>query len=312
MSHEFELIAKHFAPLGSIGEPSRFLVGQGDDCAVVHPDPRPMAFTIDTQVSGRHFFDNDSPENIASRGFNAALSDLAAMAATPAFFTLALSLPDTCDDAWLTIYAQTLSKLAQAWQIPLIGGDTTASPTLVQTFQMHGYLDQAPLTRSGAQIDDWVIVTGTLGDAAAALSLITQGNQPPPSLYQAFYSPEPQIQIAKAIAPWATACIDISDGLLADLGHICARSGCGAVVFANDVPLSVDFIATIDAAQQLPLALSGGDDYQLCFTLPPQHWEKVSQLPVSRIGKITNTSGVQAFDAQGRAISLAKSGYQHR
>ena len=312
MSHEFELIAKHFAPLGTIGEPSRFLVGQGDDCAVVRSDPRPMAFSIDTQVSGRHFFDNDSPQNIASRGFNAALSDLAAMAATPAFFTLALSLPDQCDDAWLTQYAQTLSRLAQTWQIPLIGGDTTASPTLVQTFQMHGYLDQAPLTRSGAKIDDWVVVTGTLGDAAAALSLIEQGQQPATALYQAFYNPEPQIHIAKAIAPWATACIDISDGLLADLGHICTSSGCGAAVYAKDVPLSVDFIAAIAQAQQVPMALTGGDDYQLCFTLPQQHWSQVSHLPVTRVGKITRTGGVQAFDAHDQIISLAKSGYQHR
>jgi len=312
MSHEFELIAKHFAPLGAIGDPNRFLVGQGDDCAVVNPDTRPMAFSIDTQVSGVHFFDNDTPEHIASRGFNSALSDLAAMAATPAFFTLALSLPKHCDDDWIAAYAMTLAKLAHQWQIPLIGGDTTTSPTLVQTFQVHGYVDQAPLTRSGAHLGDWVVVTGTLGDAAAALQCIEQGKIPADPLHRAFYFPEPQIAIAKAIAPFATACIDISDGLLADLGHLCHASGLGAQINAPSLPLSAEFMATVAPDNQLTTALTGGDDYQLCFTLPPQHWSQIAHLPLTPIGKITEQAGVTVLNANDQPIPMAKSGYQHR
>ncbi len=312
MSHEFELIARHFAPLGAIGDPNRFLIGQGDDCAVVNPDPRPMAFSIDTQVSGRHFFADTAPEYIAARGLGAALSDLAAMGATPAFFTLALSLPDNLDDDWLARYAQTLEAIARTWSIPLIGGDTTASPLLVQSFQVHGYLDQAPMTRSGAREGDLVAVSGNLGDAAAAVSILASGKQPSSTLAQAFQQPKPQITLGKAIAPWATACIDISDGLVADLGHICENSQCGAEIQLDQLPLSQAFRDAIPLAEQMALAAAGGDDYQLCFTLPPEHLQQIAHLPVTIIGKIVQGQGVICKDRDGRTVTLAKSGYQHR
>lgn len=313
MSTEFELIEKYFHPLSKIGNSNIFAIGQGDDCAVVKPDSRPMAFSIDTQVSDIHFYADMPAKFIAARGLGAALSDLAAMGAEPAFFTLALSLPDYLDDTWIEAYANGLSEVATQWSIPLIGGDTTKSVSLIQTFQVHGYLNQPAMVRSGAKTDDIIAVTGKLGDAAAAVELTKEGSVVDSRLMSIYQHPQPRLDISPKLALWATSCIDISDGLLADLGHICEQSHCGAEISLGKIPTSEAFKDNIKSAtKRIELSTAGGDDYQLCFTIPKSDWHKIESLDVTAIGTITSTSEIICFDSFGSPVKLNKSGFQHR
>jgi len=315
MSNEFETISKFFKPIEKYGDQKQFIVGQGDDCAVIRPSTYPLAISIDTQVESIHFFSDMEPGAIAHRGLCSALSDLAAMGAEPAFFTLALSIPKHINDTWLAAYSRQLANLANQYGISLIGGDTTSSPTLVQTFQVHGYLYQKPLTRSEAKPGDLIVVTGTLGDAALAVKKISEQQEVHPDLLSAYNAPLPRFDISRIIANKASACIDISDGLIADLGHICEQSQCGANLYLDQLPLSAAFKnekMTSNLSYQFSAA--GGDDYQLCFTIAEAEWETLPKqaIPLTVVGQITSDTQVNCYDKYGNPIQLQQTGFQHR
>lgn len=311
---EFELIDRYFKRKVS----SRFAVGLGDDCAVMDVDEgQQIVFSIDSLVPGVHFFSDDPSELIASRALCVSLSDLAAMGAKPQCFTLALSMPEL-DEKWLDGFSRGLFRIADKYHCELIGGDTVCGPLLVSV-QVHGTLPRGTaLTRSGANVGDIVCVSGTLGDGAAALSILQHkggiSNQHYRYLRERYYQPQPRFDISIAIRDFASAAIDISDGFIADLGHICRASGLGARIDLDNIPLS-EALRAIDIERQAQRwSLFGGDDYQICFTVSPQKYEElISQndsIDVRVVGELIDGSGVSC-GATGASLSSGFDGYQH-
>ncbi len=319
---EFQLIKQYFTAL----TPSRddVLLGIGDDCALLQaPAGKAVAVSIDTLVSGKHFSENTSAYDLGHKSLAVGLSDLAAMGATPAWFTLALTLPDV-DVAWLQDFSRGLAALAGEHGIQLVGGDTTSGPLSI-SIQVHGFTDaDKALKRSGAQSGDMIYVTGTLGDAGAGLAL-DKGDADLAShlnaadrtyLLQRLNKPTPRVDFGEALATIATAAIDISDGLLADLGHILEQSGnLGARIDLARLPLSPALQKVpIDQAQQL--ALAAGDDYELCFTASPVEFERLQKdfaENCTRIGIVDSQAGIYRIDDKGNlvVITTEKAGYEH-
>ncbi len=301
---EFSLIYRYFSALGR-GEAVDLSVG--DDCAILHLGPgERLATSVDTMVEGVHFPEDSFPEDIGYRVVAAAASDLAAMGARPIGMTLALTLPQA-DELWLHAFSEGLAAAANDCQLPLVGGDTTRGPLTI-TIQVLGALppDQA-LLRSGAGPGDGVYVSGCLGDAAAALACLSGEWRPAPAhldyLLDRFNRPRARIDLGRGLLGVASAAIDISDGLLADAGHIAAASGVRLHIEPGLLPLSPALLSHPDAEQALRWALTGGDDYELCFCLPAGR-----QAPAgcTRIGQVERGSGVDCGLDLGRS-----SGYQH-
>ena len=287
---EFSLIARYFSALGA--GPAVEL-GVGDDCAILALQAgERLATSVDTVVEDVHFPADSLPEDVAYRAVAAAASDLAAMGARPLGMTLALTLP-AADELWLHSFSQGLAAAASDLSLPLVGGDTTRGPLTI-TVQVLGALPPGlALTRGGAQPGDGLYVSGTLGDAAAGLAVL-QGRYRPgldaaEYLEQRFFRPTPRLALGATLLNTATAAIDLSDGLLADAGHIAAASGVQLHIDAQALPLSSALQAHPDRAQVLAWALAGGDDYELCFCLPA-----AVQPPAgcSRIGQVTVGEGV--------------------
>lgn len=319
---EFELIEQFFrqpgAGLAAESENGRILLGIGDDCAVVEvAADRKLLMSIDTLVEGVHFLPGCDPDVLGWRSLAVNISDLAAMGADPWCFTLALTLP-RADAFWLAGYSRGLFRLAQRYGMQLIGGDTTRGP-LTLTLQVQGTIAGSPLTRSGAKPGDLVLVSGTLGDAAAALRFLDLPREaysaPQQFLRRRYEYPEPRVAIGQKLRGLATAAIDVSDGLLADLGHICQRSGVGAWIDPTRLPLSRAIQSELPEDDALQCALEGGDDYELCFTLPPeklrhvQSW--VEERLVTVIGEITPEPGLRLRDSAGRLQEVQNRGYRH-
>lgn len=311
---EFQLIERFFKPLGAVKHP--FLVqGNGDDCAVIKPPPgKTLCFSIDTQLEGVHFPKAAPPERLAQRALAAAMSDLAAMGAVPAFFTLALTLPDI-NESWLESFCEGLRVLVNEYQFPLVGGDTTKGPLTI-SIQVHGWLDQPPLLRSGAREGDIVGVSGTLGDAGAALAFLDRAVQGLSAderyLLDRYYSPSPRIHIGQALMPLASACIDISDGLLAEAGHIAESSSVAIYLDSARLPLSPALVNLIEAQRAQKLALSAGDDYELLFTLSPDRWDQlVSAVPSIRLSRIGSVQRGEGVFLDGKKIETSSGGYCH-
>ncbi len=266
---EFTLIRRYFTPSVL---PPQIVAGVGDDCALLAvPAGCELAISVDTQVCGVHFHADANPALIASRALRCAASDLAAMGASPLGFTLALTLP-AADETWLAAFSRGLAETADALQCPLMGGDTTRGPLCISV-QVHGAVPVGQaLRRSGARAGDAVWVSGTLGDGAAALALLEQRLSVSPEadvfLRQRFYQPEIDFAIGVKLRGVATACIDVSDGLLADLGHIATASGLAARIRRANLPVSPLWQDCVAAEQAYQWALTGGDDYRLCFTAP--------------------------------------------
>ena len=328
---EFEIIRRYFSAIGDANissETGSVALGIGDDCALLNvPAGQQLALSIDTLLADRHFPANANPFDIGQRALAVSISDLAAMGAKPLAFTLALSLPEV-DAVWLQGFSQGLAQAAQCYAIPLIGGDTTCGPLSI-TVQVHGTVaNDKSMLRSAAQPGDSIFVSGFLGDAAAALAVI-QGrlavdDEQQAYLLQRFYQPQARLNLGQAIAPLAHAAIDVSDGLLADLGHIVsASSGRGASLVAElqlaNIPVSPVLSAVVTESQALNYALSGGDDYELCFTVPQKNKQgiidvaKRLSLPLAEIGRVvaSESSGVRCFDVQGNTVGIAQQGYQH-
>lgn len=317
---EFSLINQFFTDL----TPPRddVFLGTGDDCALLNPSPNQMiAVSIDTLIEGVHFFADVNPIHLGHKALAVNLSDLAAMGATPAWFTLALSLPKF-DQAWLAEFSNGLGLLAKQHNIQLVGGDTTRGPLTI-SIQVHGHVAaEKSLLRSAAKVGDWICVTGTLGDAAAALQLklgtlqadtLTEADMA--FLIDRLEKPTPRNTIGLALAGEAHAAIDISDGLLADLQHILAASDVGGCLDLTKLPFS-------SAMQKLPvhtaqnLALTGGDDYELCFTAAAETALMLSeQFPgmIQPIGEIIEQTGLfyQNTTGEKTAFESIKAGYDH-
>jgi thiamine-monophosphate kinase len=310
---EFELIRRHFH--GATGPRDDVILGIGDDCALLGCRPgQSLAVSMDTLVAGRHFLPNDPAEAVGHKALAVNLSDLAAMGAEPAWATLALTLPES-DDAWVAGFMTGFSRLAAEHGVQLVGGDTTAGPLSI-TCQVHGWVDpQAALRRSGARAGDRLFVSGTLGDAALALRHRLAGDAPC-GLEGRLDRPEPRVALGRLLAGYATAAIDISDGLLADLRHVCDASGSGARIELARLPLSPAVIAECGGADwRLPLA--GGDDYELLFAVPA---ERVDELvgecskagnAIHPIGEFTASPGVTLVYPDGRETQEGPDGFDH-
>lgn len=293
---EFELIRQYFQPLAESTRHNQLILGPGDDCAIQRIEPgQDLVFSVDTLVEGVHFPRHYSPEHLGWRSLAVAASDLAAMGASPACFTLALTLP-AVDSQWLEGFAAGLAKAASAFGLALAGGDTTRGP-MALSIQVHGTVCRGKaLCRSGARPGDLVCVSGTLGAAGAALDFLDTAA--PDDLQQAilsrYHHPQPRLALGQALVCHASAAIDISDGLLADLGHILQASGVGARIEPASLPI-MDELVALKGAEATDLALTAGDDYELCVTLAPGAFQQLlpgvrQQLTV--IGLITKEPGI--------------------
>jgi len=324
--HEFNLIALIRDRCAVAREDVR--LGIGDDAALLAvPAGQILAVSTDSLVAGVHFPLSTRAFDIGWKSLAVNLSDLAAMGATPAWATLALILPDA-DAQWVGQFAYGFAALAGEFKLALVGGDTTQGPLSI-TVTVHGFVpDGAALLRSSARIGDGVYVTGTLGDAAAGLRCIDQDKNisaPPRSaspaacatLIERLDRPTPRVAQGLALRGRASACIDISDGLVADLGHICAASGVGAEVDVESLPASSALFGLFDASTRHALQLSGGDDYELCFTAgDPEASSLLGDLARSgcgatRIGRIVAGRGVTTRDASGNPVVVMQPGWEH-
>ena len=284
-------------------------LGPGDDGALLRPPPgMVLVQTIDTCLEGVHFPSGMSAADIGWRSLAVNLSDLAAMGAEPAWGLLSLTLPHA-DQEWLDSFAQGVGALATACGMDLVGGDLVRGPLAV-SFALTGFVPEAQaLRRSGARAGDEIWVTGVLGGGAAGFAAWQRGER---TALEAFLRPQPRLVEAKDLRDLATAAIDVSDGLLQDLGHVLAASGVGAVLDLDSLPLHPG----LSGDDGLAMALRGGDDYQLCFTLPPARrtdlMARMDGWPAraTRIGAIHAASGLE-LRRDGRAVSLPDRGWDH-
>ena len=285
-------------------------LGIGDDAALVAPRPgEQLAIASDTLVAGVHFPEDTAAADLGWKALAVNLSDLAAMGAEPAYATLALTVPAP-DPAWVGDFARGFAALARLHRVALVGGDTTRGPLSV-TVTVHGYVPaELALKRSGARIGDLVCVTGTLGDAAAALALGARG-----ALRERLDRPTPRVEAGLALRGLASAAIDVSDGLLADLGRLCTASGIGAAL-GDDPPVSPALRAACDPSAAKLHAWTGGDDCELCFTLPMMQLGAATAalreiVAFRSIGRIVAGEGVVVRDLAGRDVTPARRGYEH-
>ncbi len=320
MPGEFQLIQQFFQREQAEQPAEGVLLGIGDDCALLQvPEGKQLAVSVDSLVSGVHFPADADAELIAQRALRTNLSDLAAMGADPLWFTLALTLPEASED-WLRSFSRGLFACAREYKIALIGGDTTSGPLSITIQVMGAVAPGAALRRDGANIGDFVLVTHNLGDGAAALALIQNRiacDEPSANyLRDRFYRPTPRLQESALIRELVTAALDISDGLVADLQHICDASDVGAVIDVENLPLSPALQALNNQPQVLEWALSGGDDYELCFTVAPEKMADIAmliaqgKLSATVIGEIIPGNKV-ICEFEGEPFELARTGYQH-
>jgi thiamine-monophosphate kinase len=296
---EFELIRRHFTGLGAVRGDVRLSVG--DDAAVVTPRVgAELVLALDTIVAGVHFPADTSGRFIGHRSLAVNLSDLAAMGAEPAWALLGLTLP-AADESWLAEFAGGFDQLARRFGVALVGGDTTRGP-LAATVTVGGWVPSGTaLTRSGARPGDELWISGTPGDAGAGLAILQSrlaaGGAAREELLRRFLLPEPRVSLGLALRGIASACIDISDGLAGDLAKLCRASGVGARLDCPRLPRSRQLIEAAGEQASMRYALSGGDDYELLFTAPAASGSRIENLerltPVSRIGEITATPGMQ-------------------
>lgn len=322
---EFDLIARIRRRIAARDDVA---LGIGDDCALLAPPPgMQLAVTMDTLNAGVHFPADTAPADIGWKALAVNLSDLAAMGATPAWATLALTLPDA-NRAFAEHFASGFAELAEQHALALIGGDTTRGP-LTASVTAFGFVPiGTALRRDGARVGDAVLVTGTMGDAAAGLGCVGEQERDTAIVASAPESarialrarldrPQPRIAVGERLRGRASACIDVSDGLVADLGHIAAASGVGIEIELARVPASEAFRAAVAADRQSTLQLAGGDDYELAFTIAEADVEAVlaalraSGLPTTRIGRVVRGSGVRVLDRDGNPMDLPRRGWEH-
>lgn len=344
---EFELIRRYFSTAWQRTPVPELCLGPGDDAAILQMSPADqLLVSVDTLNEGVHFLAESPPDRLAQRCLRVNISDLAAMGGEPVGFTLALSLPRV-DGEWLTAFSEGLAAAAMDAKCPLIGGDTTQGPLSI-TIQVLGKVPAGQaIRRDGARLGDKVYVTGTLGDAAAALSVMKEkalsvevvkaqgrlSGQDIDALLRAFYEPEMRVQAAIKLRALATAGLDLSDGLISDLQHILTASSESMAVVAGKVSKEPVLAALINVSklpmspafkracpgwvEQINLAVSGGDDYQLCVTIPPDEVQQAESLmaelsvPFTCIGEVIAGEGIVFEDEHGEKLLLTGKGYQH-
>ncbi|MCP1630676.1 thiamine-monophosphate kinase [Citrobacter amalonaticus] len=298
---EFSLIARYFDRVRS----SRLDVetGIGDDCALLNiPDKQTLAISTDTLVAGNHFLTDIDPADLAYKALAVNLSDLAAMGADPAWLTLAITLPEV-DEPWLEAFSDSLFECLNYYGMQLIGGDTTRGP-LSMTLGIHGFVPAGrALKRAGAKPGDWIYVTGTPGDSAAGLAILQNRLQVADAtdreyLLKRHLRPTPRILQGQALRDLASAAIDLSDGLISDLGHIVKASACGARVDLNALPWSDAMTRHVEPEQALRWALSGGEDYELCFTVPELN-RGALEVAMGQLGVAFTCIGQMSADVEG-------------
>lgn len=338
MSAEFDLIAAIRARAAALAHVRADVVlGIGDDAALLQPPPgRQLVAATDTLNRSVHFAEDAAAGDIGWKSLAVNLSDLAAMGAEPAWCTLSLSLPDGdpgARAAFVEGFADGFLELAARHRVALVGGDTTRGPLSVCVTAL-GFVEPGwALRRDAARVDDEIWVTGTLGDAGAALALDgidgyrdfevrrieRAGDDAAGSahLYRRLSRPQPRVAAGRAVRGLARAGIDVSDGLLADLGHVCAASGVGATLDAAALPASPALAAACDADARRALQLGGGDDYELCFTAPARQRDAIARAlaaaatPATVIGRIQAEAGVRVRLPDGTAWTPPRRGYQH-
>ena len=314
---EFELIERYFAAIGV--DRDDVIVSVGDDAALLAPHrDRCLALSVDTLIAGVHFPLDAPVEDVGYKSLAVNLSDLAAMAAEPAWLLLALTLPQA-DPDWLGRFAAGLATLANASGMTLVGGDVSRGRTVTVTIQVAGYVDR-PLRRDGARRGDGLYVSGTLGDAALGLKLWQEQSRRGADvrfLIERLHRPTPRIALARSLADLAHAAIDISDGLLADAAHIAKRSNVAMRIEPHRLPLSEAMRRVVPAPRALEFALSGGDDYELCLSLPLERereaMARAEKLGVSltRIGRVVEGNGIRLVSATGEITPYEHTGYSH-
>lgn len=314
MPSEFDLIARHFT------RPSRSAVlGVGDDAALLRPAPgMELAVSADMLVAGTHFFPDTDPEALGHKTLAVNLSDMAAMGATPRWALLSLALPNA-DEAWLSAFARGFLGLAEAHGVELVGGDTTRGPLNLSVTILGEVEAGRALRRDAAKPGDDIWVSGELGGAALGLRHLRGEASLDPDAARAcllrLHRPQPRLALGRALVGVAHAAIDISDGLLADLGHILERSRVGAELHLPAIPAAPALAG--HAGCILDCALSGGDDYELCFTAPSSLRQAVIKAGTKagtrlcHIGAITDTTGLRILAQEGRTVDIDMRGYDH-
>jgi len=313
--NEFGLINEYFKR--SRRDLDNVLVGIGDDAAVLRATAnQDLVVSIDTLITGVHFPENTSAYDIGWKALAVNLSDMAAMGAQPAWFTLALTLPEP-SRPWLEAFSHGLFSLADQYNLSLVGGDTTRGPLSV-TIQIAGHVEKnRALLRSGAQAGDDIYVSGTLGDAALALAMIQSDSLSEDiaaELLARLNRPEPRVKLGAVLVNIAHCAIDLSDGLLADLQHMLETVSLGAELDTEALPQSSSFAAVAMENKQ-QLQLNGGDDYELCFCASPDKCNEIALLateydiPLTKIGVVTTSQSI--FDMHGTELNKENTGYQH-
>lgn len=316
MASEFDLIQRHF------NRPARQAVlGVGDDAALVQITPgMELAVSADMLVANTHFFAHIDPWLIGWKSLAVNISDMAAMGALPRWATLAIALPQA-DEDWIKQFSAGFFACAEQFKVDLIGGDTTRGPLTISVQIMGEVPPGQSLLRSLAQVGDEIWVSGPLGDAALALAGLQQRyaltDQELAYCTSALHQPIPRVELGLGLRGLAHSALDISDGLLADLGHILARSNLGAELYLNRIPVSTTVGTHLhhDVVQQM--VLSGGDDYELCFTASPENHNQIAALgqelglPLQSIGHITRHQGLNVHGMDGTVMKIKENGFDH-
>ncbi|MEZ5644869.1 MAG: thiamine-phosphate kinase [Burkholderiaceae bacterium] len=319
---EFDLIDRHFRRR-RMPDADQVVLGIGDDCALLRPQAGcHLAVSTDMLVEGRHFLAGTDPARLGHKALAVNLSDLAAMGARPLGFTLALALP-SLDDAWLAAFSTGMLALADRHRCPLVGGDTTRGPLTISITVLGEVRTGQALRRDAARPGDDIYLSGRTGEARLALDTL-QGDGASssvatadlPTLVDRLETPWPRVALGQALAGLAHAAIDLSDGLVGDLGHVLKASACGARLHAGLLPVA-PALSGLTEARRMTCLLAGGDDYELLFTAAPDRRDAIQaaaracDTPVTRIGEITRAPGLMVIDASGQPLPGDYGGYDH-
>ena len=321
---EFSLIETFFAQPSAGTNHSQVVLGIGDDAAILDvPPEQQLLVSTDTLVSGVHFFPDVAPADLAYKALAVNLSDMAAMGATPAWVSLALTLPKL-PPRWLSEFARSFMQTCEDYQVALIGGDTTSGPLSISV-TIHGLIPRGKaVRRDGAQVGDDIYVSGTLGDAAAGLNILnTQADHSERDIIQynlleRLLRPTPRVLLGKQLRGLASSCLDVSDGLAGDIKHILKASFVGAQIDVSALPYSSELLDYVTKKQAQEYALTGGDDYELCFTAPKSHAAELQQIAqecnvsITKIGHITESANNLLFISNGQTYQLPKGAYEHQ
>lgn len=297
---------------------SDVIKGIGDDAAIVRvPSGFELVVSTDTVVEGVHFPKQAPPRSIAHKAITTSLSDLAAMGASPKWFTLNLTLPEAKEE-WLLLFSQGLFEIADTYSVELIGGNLSRGSLCIATQVLGLVSENRFLSRSGARAGDKIYVSGTLGNSGYALLLLQKAKPLSPSFYNAYYCPTPRLDLGHALLDIASSAIDISDGLVLDMEHIATASTTGALLYVDKLPISAELKREVPIEECWSLALSSGGDYELLFTVPPEQISSLQVImdsvdyPITPIGEVTAIKeGVKVMYSNGQPFRYSQKGFQH-